>query len=252
MRCHVVVTKDSILQRSYNTLEQTSDYMVTLTDKDLFLTSAICCLPDIILPEQSCEQTLLSKSWQLPMLRQAVEHETPFFHCLSLQQQYECLVLLQANCNQTSTLTFAEYSQAWDFRSSSVGQLQVDVYSNSSKDPDVGNSSPLNLRINQVHPTICIGAPMHVSCRRASRQGSLVLSSVAHAQKKEIAHFSCMFVSFIQSASSVWLLMPAMCLYYETLLRRLSSKTGPLADRSEVALSVYIRIGACFPDATVF
>ena len=63
---------------------------------------------------------------------------------------------LQANCNQTSLLTFAEYSQAWDFRNTAVGQLQVDVYANSSKDPDVGNSAPLNLRTNQVSATVGI------------------------------------------------------------------------------------------------
>ncbi|KAL0046688.1 hypothetical protein WJX82_007270 [Trebouxia sp. C0006] len=56
----------------------------------------------------------------------------------------------EANCNQTSSvLTFGEYSQAWDFRNSVVGQLQVDAYYNASKDPNAGNSSPLAVRVNQ-------------------------------------------------------------------------------------------------------
>lgn len=60
-------------------------------------------------------------------------------------------MLLQANCNQTSSvLTFAEYSQAWDFRNTLAGQLQVDVYNNASKDPNAGNASPLAQRVNQV------------------------------------------------------------------------------------------------------
>lgn len=60
-------------------------------------------------------------------------------------------LLFQANCNQTNAITFGEYSQAWDFRTTVVGQLEVDVYSNTSKDPNAGNQGPpLNLRINQV------------------------------------------------------------------------------------------------------
>ncbi|KAL0019993.1 hypothetical protein WJX79_010913 [Trebouxia sp. C0005] len=56
----------------------------------------------------------------------------------------------EANCNQTSSvLTFGEYSQAWDFRNTVAGQLQVDAYHNASKDPNAGNSSPLAVRVNQ-------------------------------------------------------------------------------------------------------
>ncbi|KAA6409517.1 MAG: ABC transporter A family member 7, partial [Trebouxia sp. A1-2] len=55
-----------------------------------------------------------------------------------------------ANCNQTSSvLTFGEYSQAWDFRNTVAGQLQVDAYYNASKDPNAGNASPLAVRVNQ-------------------------------------------------------------------------------------------------------
>ena len=65
--------------------------------------------------------------------------------------QFWTAVTFQANCNQTNAVTFGEYSQAWDFRGTAVGQLEVDVYSNTSKDPNAGNQSPpLNLRINQV------------------------------------------------------------------------------------------------------
>ena len=63
------------------------------------------------------------------------------------------LMMLQARCNQTtSAATFAEYSQAWDWRSTAQGQLQVDLYSNGSKDPDAGQNAPLGLRVNQVIP----------------------------------------------------------------------------------------------------
>lgn len=59
--------------------------------------------------------------------------------------------VLQANCDQNSSaLSFAEYSQAWDFRNTLVGQLQVDMYNNASKDPNAGNASPLAVRVNQV------------------------------------------------------------------------------------------------------
>ena len=58
---------------------------------------------------------------------------------------------IQARCNQTTfAATFAEYSQAWDWRSTGLGQLQVDVYNNGSKDPDAGQSAPLGVRVNQV------------------------------------------------------------------------------------------------------
>lgn len=53
-------------------------------------------------------------------------------------------------------LTFAEYSQAWDFRDTVVGQLQVDAYYNASKDPNAGSSSPLAVRVNQVGFTCAI------------------------------------------------------------------------------------------------
>ena len=52
-------------------------------------------------------------------------------------------------------LTFGEYSQAWDFRNTVAGQLQVDAYYNASKDPNAGNSSPLAVRVNQVGLTTC-------------------------------------------------------------------------------------------------
>lgn len=72
-------------------------------------------------------------------------------------------LLFQANCDQTNAVTFGEYSQAWDFRNTAVGQLGVDVYSNTSKNPNFGTGPPpLNLRINQVCCTcslcVCLSA----------------------------------------------------------------------------------------------
>ncbi|KAL3145247.1 hypothetical protein ABBQ32_000991 [Trebouxia sp. C0010 RCD-2024] len=55
-----------------------------------------------------------------------------------------------ANCARTNAVTFAEYSQAWDFRNTAVGRLEADIYSNTSKDQNFGSGAPpLNLRINQ-------------------------------------------------------------------------------------------------------
>ena len=69
-------------------------------------------------------------------------------------------------------LTFAEYSQAWDFRNTVAGQLQVDAYYNASKDPNAGNSSPLAVHVNQVgfkclvsHTIGCI-QPCHCNADR--------------------------------------------------------------------------------------
>ena len=60
---------------------------------------------------------------------------------------------VQAHCSgPSSAVSFAEYSQAWDFRNTADGLLQVDLYSNGSKDPDAGQSAPLGVRVNQVSP----------------------------------------------------------------------------------------------------
>lgn len=93
----------------------------------------------------------------------------------------------QAKCNKTNAVTFGEYSQAWDFRATAVGLLEVDVYSNTSKDPDAGNQSPpLNLRINQV----C--CPPSVPCVVCASTLCVLLSESAGHCEQALVPYPCM------------------------------------------------------------
>ena len=66
-------------------------------------------------------------------------------------------VPVQARCNQsTNAVTFASYSQAYDFKDTAVGALAVDIYTNSSKGLSGDRGPPMVARINEVStPTLC-------------------------------------------------------------------------------------------------
>lgn len=119
----------------------------------------------------------------------------------------------EANCNQASLLTFAEYSQAWDFRNTAVGQLRVDVYANSSKDPDVGNSAPLNLRINQ-GVNLATNAFLRWSL---GPQYSAKLLALMEMPKQE-THLSLDFSSLLGPIFYCWLAQLVLPLFLVTLV----------------------------------
>lgn len=92
-------------------------------------------------------------------------------------------------------LTFGEYSQAWDFRNTVAGQLQVDAYYNISKDPNAGNSSPLAVRVNQVgfpdttHHTVKQGC----KCAHLTALSANAVTACFAALSKEMKLFLCCF-----------------------------------------------------------